>query len=169
MLLPLPSQDYAACVSYPVKPNGYSQVELDTNRYSVPVTARDSQLVLQAGILGANGQVYVLDMGVVLAVHRADHPAHDLVRPWFDDLLDGTDQFAVPRPVWASFLRHATDPAIFVEPTPAAAAFDFIDAVCAQPQFLPVEAGPRHLRLLRSLCVDAAALSMDAYQFDAAA
>ncbi|MBK6874361.1 MAG: PIN domain-containing protein [Kineosporiaceae bacterium] len=103
--------------------------------------------------------MYVLDMGVVLAMHRADHPAHDRVRPWFEELLDGTEQFAVPRPVWASFLRHATDPAIFVEPTPAATAFDFIDAVCAQPLFLPVEAGPRHLLLLRTLCVDAPALS----------
>jgi hypothetical protein len=35
--LPLPGEFFLACVSSPVKPNGYSQVELDTNRYSVPV------------------------------------------------------------------------------------------------------------------------------------
>ena len=48
MLLPLPAKDFPACVSYPVKPNGYSQVELDTNRYSVPATHQNAQLVLEA-------------------------------------------------------------------------------------------------------------------------
>ena len=46
--LPLPAELYPACVSSPVKPNGYSQVELDTNRYSVPVEHGNDQLVLRA-------------------------------------------------------------------------------------------------------------------------
>lgn len=48
LLLPLSARDFPACASYPIKPNAYSQVELDTNRYSVPATYQDSQLVLQA-------------------------------------------------------------------------------------------------------------------------
>ena len=47
-LLPLPSADYAACSTHLVKPNPYSQVQFETNRYSVPATYQDSQLVLQA-------------------------------------------------------------------------------------------------------------------------
>jgi transposase len=46
--LPLPAELFPACVSFPVKPNGYSQVELDTNRYSVPVEHGNAQLVLRA-------------------------------------------------------------------------------------------------------------------------
>jgi transposase len=46
--LPLPTELFPACVSSPVKPNGYSQVDLDTNRYSVPVEHGNDQLVLQA-------------------------------------------------------------------------------------------------------------------------
>jgi hypothetical protein len=46
--LPLPTRDYPACATHPVHPNAYSQVELDTNRYSVPVQHRDDHLVLQA-------------------------------------------------------------------------------------------------------------------------
>jgi len=46
--LPLPGELFPACVSSPVKPNGYSQVELDTNRYSVPVEHGNDQLVLRA-------------------------------------------------------------------------------------------------------------------------
>jgi hypothetical protein len=46
--LPLPGKLFPACVSSPVKPNGYSQVDLDTNRYSVPVEHGNDQLVLKA-------------------------------------------------------------------------------------------------------------------------
>lgn len=46
--LPLPVELFPACVSSPVKPNGYSQVDLDTNRYSVPAEHGNDQLVLQA-------------------------------------------------------------------------------------------------------------------------
>ena len=46
--LPLPTELFPACVSLPVKPNGYSQVELDTNRYSVPVEHGNDPLVLRA-------------------------------------------------------------------------------------------------------------------------
>jgi hypothetical protein len=46
--LPLPGKLFTACVSFPVKPNGYSQVDLDTNRYSVPTDHGNDQLVLRA-------------------------------------------------------------------------------------------------------------------------
>jgi transposase len=46
--LPLPAELFPACVSSPVKPNGYSQVSLDTNRYSVSVENGNDQLVLRA-------------------------------------------------------------------------------------------------------------------------
>jgi transposase len=46
--LPLPAELFPACVSSPVKPNGYSQVDLDTNRYSVPAEHGNDQLVLRA-------------------------------------------------------------------------------------------------------------------------
>lgn len=46
--LPLPGELFPACVSSPVKPNGYSQVDLDTNRYSVPAEHGNDQLVLRA-------------------------------------------------------------------------------------------------------------------------
>ena len=47
-LLPLPLNDYGACSTHLVKPNGYSQVSFETNRYSVPVTERNTSLVLEA-------------------------------------------------------------------------------------------------------------------------
>ena len=46
--LPMPKELFPACVSYLLKPNGYSQAALDTNRYSVPVEHGNDQLVLRA-------------------------------------------------------------------------------------------------------------------------
>jgi hypothetical protein len=48
LLIPLPTSDFAACSTHLVKPNPYSQVVFETNRYSVPLNQRNSQLVLQA-------------------------------------------------------------------------------------------------------------------------
>ena len=97
----------------------------------------------------------LLDVNVVLAVHRQDHPLHPQVRAWFDALIeDGTD-FGVPLAVWASFLRIGTNRRIFPVPTPLTAAFDFIEAVQAQAGYVQIEPGARHLLLLRRISIHA--------------
>ena len=100
----------------------------------------------------------LLDVNVVLAAHREDHPHHAPVRDWFDLMLAGDERFTVPAFVWASFLRLATNRRIFEVPTPREEAFEFIYAVHAQPLHLPVATGPRHLMLLRRLCDEGDAL-----------
>lgn len=97
----------------------------------------------------------VLDVNVVLAAHRGDHPHHAEVRSWFDRILAGDELFAVPMTVWASFLRLATNRRIFLVPTPRPAAFDFIDATRAQPHHLDIGPGQSHLGILRQLCDEA--------------
>jgi toxin-antitoxin system PIN domain toxin len=100
----------------------------------------------------------LLDVNVVLAAHRADHPHHPAVRGWLDSMLAGRGQFTVPLLVWASFLRLASNRRIFEVPSPRIDAFDFIEAIVAQPGHLLVAPGPRHLDLLRALCEEADAL-----------
>ncbi len=100
----------------------------------------------------------LLDVNVVLAAHRSDHPHHETVRPWFDGLLASDELFAVPMVVWASFLRLATNRRIFEVPTPLAEAFAFIDVTLAQPGHLRIDSGPRHIALLRRLCDETDAL-----------
>ena len=100
----------------------------------------------------------LLDVNVVLAAHRDDHPRYRSVRAWLDAMLAGGEQFTVPLLVWGSFLRLATNRRIFDVPTPRRDAFAFIDALIAQPGHLHVAPGPRHLDLLRALCDEADAL-----------
>jgi uncharacterized protein len=99
--------------------------------------------------------VLVLDVNLVLAAHRGDHPHHEPVRDWFDAMLAKDERFAVPAVVWGSFLRLATNRRVFEVPTPRAEAFAFVDAVCAQPTHLAVGPGPRHLALLQRLAEEA--------------
>jgi toxin-antitoxin system PIN domain toxin len=102
--------------------------------------------------------VFLLDVSIVLAAHRDDHPQHRPVRAWFDGMLAGDEPFAVPQMVWAAFLRLTTNPRIFDIPTPRAEAFAFVEATRAQPLHLPVAPGPRHLAILRRLCDEGDAL-----------
>jgi transposase len=78
LFLPLPGADYPACNSHPVKPNGYSQVGLDTNRYSVPVECKDNQLVLHA----YSFRVVILSDQKIVAEHaRCFEKEQDILNP----------------------------------------------------------------------------------------
>ena len=99
--LPLPVELFPACVSFPVKPNGYSQVDLDTNRYSVPVDHGNAQLVLRAYPF----RVEVLRDDEVIASHpRCFGREQDLLDPLhYLSLLEqrpGAFEYAKPIRNW---------------------------------------------------------------------
>ena len=97
----------------------------------------------------------LLDVNIVIAAHRDDHQHFALVDNWFAGVLAGEAPFAVPLIVWASFLRLATNRRIFDPPTPLADAFAFLEGTCAQPHHVLLHPGPRHLGLLRQICLEA--------------
>jgi transposase len=74
-LRPLPTHDFACCVTRPVALNAYSQVEFETNRYSVPVEAAYRQLVLKAYPF----QIEILHQDRVVARHRRSYGHKDEV------------------------------------------------------------------------------------------
>jgi uncharacterized protein len=94
----------------------------------------------------------LLDVSVVLPAHRADHPDHVAARNWLDALLASREQFGVPWMVWWSFLRLSSHPRVFPVPTPVDEAFEFIQAIRAQPGHISVEPGADHLDCLRRVC-----------------
>jgi predicted nucleic acid-binding protein len=67
--------------------------------------------------------VILLNVTVVVASHRGDHPQHATVRPWFHECLARDERFAVPTTVWASFLSLVTNRRIFEVPTALIDAF----------------------------------------------
>jgi toxin-antitoxin system PIN domain toxin len=94
----------------------------------------------------------LLDVNVVVAAEREDHSDHGLVRPWFDELLAGDEQFSVPDIVWASFVRIVTSGRIFEVPMPIDEAFAFLRAVRSHPNHVAVAPGEAHLAIFEELC-----------------
>jgi hypothetical protein len=99
--------------------------------------------------------VRLLDVNVVLAAHRDDHPHFERARAWLEDTLTTRAPFSVTDLVAGSFLRVATNRRIFSVPTPVAEAFAYLRALRDQPSHVLVAPGPLHLELLQRLCVDA--------------
>jgi len=64
-LRPLPRRDYQCCVTRPVSLTPYSQVEFESNRYSVPVDKAQPHLVLKAYPF----RVDILYMDAIIASH----------------------------------------------------------------------------------------------------
>jgi transposase len=65
LLRPLPAHDFDCCITRPVVLNPYSQVVLDTNRYSVPTDKAYRNLVLKAYPF----RVDILHLNEVIASH----------------------------------------------------------------------------------------------------
>lgn len=108
----------------------------------------------------------ILDVNILVAAHRHDHPHHEGVRAWFDELIEGTGRFSVPDLVAAGFVRVSTSRRIFESPTPRQEAFAFLRALCAQPDHVPLQLGPGHLDLFEQVCESGDALgdlTTDAY------
>lgn len=95
------------------------------------------------------------DVNVLLAASRSDHPHHKVAFACLNEAIaacaDGASLKLMPMVV-ASFLRLATNPRIFVKPTPVSEAVGFIDALLTMPG---VEMPPLGVEwpLLRQLCL----------------
>lgn len=100
----------------------------------------------------------LLDVNVVLAAYRDDHPDFAVARPWVERLVRAGHQFGVPWVVWWSFLRLVTNRRVFDVPTPLVEALDFVAVLRAQPGYVQLDAGSRHGDLLPKVCVDAEAV-----------
>ncbi|HME04051.1 MAG TPA: type II toxin-antitoxin system VapC family toxin [Solirubrobacteraceae bacterium] len=99
----------------------------------------------------------LLDVNVVLAAHRDDHPDFQVARTWLQQTLDEGSPFAVVDLVAGAFLRITTNRRIFPIPTPLDAAFAYLKALRAQPTHIMLAPGAQHLGLLEQLCRSAEA------------
>lgn len=101
--------------------------------------------------------MYLLDVNVVLALHRDDHVHHEPVRRWFEGITASRESFTVPTGVWHSYVRLITHRRVFRDPTPLVDAFAFIELTRAQAHHVATTVGGRHLEILRRMATDAAA------------
>ncbi len=94
----------------------------------------------------------VLDVNILVAAFRQDHPHHAISRPWWDRLLAAGSPFCVPDTVWTGFASVVTNSRIFTVPATASEAFAFVDAVRQQAGYSSVPPIPRLLDLFGEIC-----------------
>ena len=103
------------------------------------------------------------DVNVLVAASRNDHPHHRVALLWLNQALV---EAATGRTLWllpmvvASFLRLATHPKVFSQPTPTADAVAFVDGLLAFPGVRIAELGAEWPRL-RAMCLDKALRAND--------
>ena len=92
------------------------------------------------------------DVNVFVNAHRPDTAGHAVCREFLERLLDGSSAFGISELVLSGFLRVVTHPGIFRDPTPGAAAFEFVRSVREHPNAVSLYPGERHWGLFETLC-----------------
>jgi uncharacterized protein len=96
------------------------------------------------------------DVNVLVAASRSDHPHHQAAYAAMSEAVAACATGAslkLPPMVIASFLRLVTHPKIFVQPTKAADAVAFVDALLAVPGVeMPALGG--EWPILRRMCIE---------------
>ncbi|MDQ2847636.1 MAG: PIN domain-containing protein [Actinomycetota bacterium] len=94
----------------------------------------------------------VLDVNVLVAAFRQDHPHHARTLPWWERQLAAGSSFCVPDDVWSGFVRVVTSTRIFTVPATASEAFAFVDATRQQSGYSCVPSIPGLLDLFGEIC-----------------
>jgi hypothetical protein len=97
----------------------------------------------------------LLDVNVLVYVHREDAPDHRAYKTWLERAIRTDEAFAVSDLILSGFLRVVTHPRIFNPPTPLRQALSFAEALRGQPHAVPVSTGPRHWEIFTRLCASA--------------
>ncbi|MGB4779381.1 TA system VapC family ribonuclease toxin [Microbacterium sp.] len=108
----------------------------------------------------------VVDVNVLVAAFRADHPHHEAALPWLAQALGGFDEVVIPDAVWVGFLRIVTLRGAFTNPSTLDEAATFVQEVVSAPAYLPVPPFPGGATRLVALCRESQAtgnLVPDAY------
>lgn len=108
----------------------------------------------------------VLDVNIVVAAFRADHPHHARVRPWLDRVLAAAMPLVVPDVVWLGFVRLCTNSRVFAVPSSLEETVEFVRAMTGQPGYLAVSGLEGGIEAFLDLAVSSSAaanLATDAY------
>lgn len=93
----------------------------------------------------------LLDVNVVVGAMREDAPRHVVMRAYVESLRIAHEPFGLSDLVLSGALRVLTHPRVFMPPTPAKAARDYVAALRATPNAVLVSPGPRHWQIFTSL------------------
>lgn len=93
-----------------------------------------------------------VDVNILVYAFRADARHHDLWRPWLDEARRDAEPLGLLTSVATGFVRVATHPKVFAQPTPVDEALAFVETLKASPSVMSVDPGPRFWTLFEQLC-----------------
>src|SRR6266480_1637974 len=93
----------------------------------------------------------LLDVNVLISVHRAEQPAHAQTLSYLQSLRTGTDFFGVAELALSAVVRIVTAPKPFNPPSYTRAAFDFAASIIASPKCMLVRPSESQWRVFETL------------------
>jgi toxin-antitoxin system PIN domain toxin len=101
--------------------------------------------------------VILADVNVLIYAFRSDCRDHERYRDWLEGVVNGPPAYAVSPQVLSSFVRIATHPKVFVNPSSIQDAFAFARILMEQPHAMMVAPGESHWTIFEDLCGQSAA------------
>lgn len=93
----------------------------------------------------------LLDVNVLIPVHRGEHAAHRAMFEYVDRLRGGQIFFGVPEIALSAVIRIVTHSKIFRPPSSITEAFDFAASITSSPKCLLVRPSQTHWRVFENL------------------
>jgi toxin-antitoxin system PIN domain toxin len=90
-------------------------------------------------------------MNLLIYAVNEDAPLNRKAKAWLESAISGPDTVGFSWIVLLAFLRLTTRPGLFRNPLPIETSLDLVASWLDQPSSTVVNAGPRHLRILREL------------------
>ena len=78
----------------------------------------------------------VVDVNILIAAFRSDHPHHTRVRPWLMSTFAEGEKVGVPDVAWVGFIRICTNPRVFAVASSIDETLAFVRAIAAQPGYV---------------------------------
>lgn len=100
----------------------------------------------------------LLDVNVLLYVHKSDLPQHTAYVEWLQATLAQQKPFAVTSAILSSFVRISTNPKLFKPPSSLGQALAFAEALRTQPHCIVLEPGAAHWSIFTNLCREVGAV-----------
>ena len=93
------------------------------------------------------------DVNILIYAHVRDSiPEHAEYAAWLTRLATGPEPFALSVLVLSGFIRVATNPRIFDQPSTLDRSFAFVSSLLERPTARIVGPGPDHLEIFERLC-----------------
>lgn len=96
----------------------------------------------------------MLDVNVLIYVHRESLPQYERWRPWFLTLVEGSEPFGVSELVLSSFIRIVTNPRLNENASALREALAFAQELRERPNYVAAAPGALHWPLFVKLLQD---------------